>query len=231
MLVGGVGMVIMYERIDDKKEPFIETKRIQLGSWCLTRAYTVIWLALRAYTHFWLMLILLFDSRPHCYLTGSFTVIWLAHTVIWLVHTNIWLHNDDMYIQALLDCILRRFFHPTNESRLLPNTIDCSWYSWIRLQLPGEENNLVLCHLLLQLSLLSTFYLHVSVSRFYLHLYLPYSSFSSSISYSTLLLLCTILCYTVLLLLFFQGPSRRGREPSRSRLPHKTKLTQVLHIT
>ena len=31
MLVGGVGMIIMYERIDDKKEPFIETKRIQLG--------------------------------------------------------------------------------------------------------------------------------------------------------------------------------------------------------
>ena len=32
MLVGGVGLIIMYERIDDKKEPFIETKRIQLGN-------------------------------------------------------------------------------------------------------------------------------------------------------------------------------------------------------
>lgn len=32
ILVGGLGLLAIYERIDDKKEPFIETKRIALGS-------------------------------------------------------------------------------------------------------------------------------------------------------------------------------------------------------
>ena len=32
MLVGGNGFIAVYERVDDKKEPYIETKRLALGA-------------------------------------------------------------------------------------------------------------------------------------------------------------------------------------------------------